>query len=389
MVVIDPSKGGNVYGVQGNGIVEKDFNLLISNYIYDRLNELGIDTKIIRTSDENISQQERVNRILNSYGNNSKVIALSNTLSNEEDDVQIIYPLRNNSVLSKAINDNLKNSNISVSKYYQKRSENDTSKDYYDIQKDTGNIQTIIISYGNVDNVENATNLKDNYKIYAEAVIKSIANYLGKPYFFEGENENIYVVKKGDSLYSIASKYNTTVNKLKELNNLKNNNLSIGQILKLPLIESGTNNQTYIVQKGDSLYSISNTYNTTVNELKKINNLSSNLLSIGQVLKLPQEQIISDNTYIVKKGDSLYSISNKYNTTVNELKNINNLSSNLLSVGQVLKLPTQKSNIYIVKKGDSLYSIASKYNTTVNELKKINNLSSNLLSIGQELKISN
>ena len=91
--------------------------------------------------------------------------------------------------------------------------------------------------------------------------------------------------------------------------------------------------------------------------------------------------------YTVKKGDSLYSIAKKYNTTVDELKRINNLSSNLLSIGQKLIIPSNESTIYTVLKGDSLYAIAKKYNTTVNKIKTDNNLTNNLLSIGQKLII--
>ena len=285
MVVIDPSKGGSDKGVSANGIVEKDFNLLISEYIYDRLNSLGVDVKIIRDSDEYISNKDRVNKILNSYGNNNKVIALSNALNSDGEGVEIIYALRNKDTLAKSINDNLENSNIKVDKYYQKRSENDTSKDYYDIQEGTGSIETIIVSYGNINNANIANDLKNNYKTYAESVIKAIANYKGIPYYLDGQNENIYVVKKGDSLYSIANKYNTSVTELKNINNLNSNLLSIGQVLKLPNIND--NEETYIVQKGDSLYSISKKFNTTVDNLKKLNNLSSNLLSIGQQLIIP------------------------------------------------------------------------------------------------------
>ena len=75
-------------------------------------------------------------------------------------------------------------------------------------------------------------------------------------------------------------------------------------------------------------------WNMTVEELKKLNNLSSNLLNIGQVLKIKN----SNDTYVVEKGDSLWSISRKFNMTVEELKKLNNLSNNLLSIGQVLKI---------------------------------------------------
>ena len=73
----------------------------------------------------------------------------------------------------------------------------------------------------------------------------------------------------------------------------------------------------------------------TVDELKSINNLKSNLLSIGQVLLIPTDTNL-ETTYTVQKGDSLYSIAKKYNTTVNRLKQLNNLTSNLLSIGQIL-----------------------------------------------------
>ena len=77
-------------------------------------------------------------------------------------------------------------------------------------------------------------------------------------------------------------------------------------------------------------------------ELKRINNLTSNILSIGQVLKLPsekasnEEQLENTINYTVQKGDSLYSIAKKYNITVDKLKQLNNLTSNLLSIGQIL-----------------------------------------------------
>ena len=96
---------------------------------------------------------------------------------------------------------------------------------------------------------------------------------------------------------------------------------------------------TYTVKSGDSLYQIAKKYNTTVDELKKINNLTSNLLSIGQILKIPIKEDITDDIYIVKSGDSLYQIAKKNNTTVNDIKSINNLVSNTLSIGQKLKIP--------------------------------------------------
>ena len=393
MIVIDPSKGGRESGVTGNGIVEKDYNLLISEYIFNRLKSLGADVKIIRTTDEYISEDDRANKILNAYGNNSKVVALSNMLGNTGSGAEIIYALRNNSNLASSLAENLDDAGLTVSKYYQRRSENDTSKDYYNIQKDTGLIETIIVNYGNINNINEATNIKNEWEDYAEAVVKSLANYTNVPYYKEGESQEIYTVKKGDSLWKIANKYNTTVEKLKSANNLKTNTLSVGQKLVIPSISvSPEVSDTYIVQKGDSLWSIANKFNMTVSELKKLNNLTNNLLSIGQVLKIKDSSNNGEKTYTVQKGDSLWVIANKYGITTEELKNYNNLTSNLLSIGQVLKIPqgkTSTENIYTVKKGDSLWTIANRYNTTVEKIKVLNNLTSNLLSIGQQLKIPN
>ncbi len=393
MIVIDPSKGGRESGVTGNGIVEKDYNLLISEYIFNRLKSLGADVKIIRTTDEYISEDDRANKILNAYGNNSKVVALSNMLGNTGSGAEIIYALRNNSNLASALAENLDDAGLTVSKYYQRRSENDTSKDYYNIQKDTGLIETIIVNYGNINNINEATNIKNEWEDYAEAVVKSLANYTNVPYYKEGESQEIYTVKKGDSLWKIANKYNTTVEKLKSANNLKTNTLSVGQKLVIPSISvSPEVSDTYIVQKGDSLWSIANKFNMTVSELKNLNNLTNNLLSIGQVLKIKDSYSNGETTYTVQKGDSLWVIANKYGITTEELKSYNNLTSNLLSIGQVLKIPqgkTSTENIYTVKKGDSLWTIANRYNTTVEKIKVLNNLTSNLLSIGQQLKIPN
>lgn len=233
-----------------------------------------------------------------------------------------------------------------------------------------------------------------------------------------GTNPNstfIYTVKSGDNLYNIARKYNTTVAEITKLNNLKTNNLSIGQQLKIPEIYTKEEEMTlpsyinYTVKKGDNLYSIANKYNTTTDMIMKDNGLSTTSLSIGQNLRIrimgdnveieecfgeeyipPASTQINTQNYTVKKGDSLYSIANKYNTSVNTIMSLNNLSSTNLSVGQQLKIPISPQSAtttYTVKSGDSLYSIAKKYNTSVDNIKSKNNLKSNLLTIGQKLII--
>lgn len=189
-----------------------------------------------------------------------------------------------------------------------------------------------------------------------------------------------YVVKKGDTLYSIAKKYGLTVDNLKDINNLSSNMLSIGQ--KLYLIRQSNPEGTYIVVKGDNLYSIAKRFDTTVDELKKLNNLSSDLLSIGQMIFLPEKEY-----YVVKKGDTLYSISQENNISIDNIKAINNLESDLLSVGQKLYFEYPNYETYIVLAGDTLYSIAKKYNTNISELIALNKLNTTDLMIGQSLLI--
>ncbi len=80
-VVIDAGHGGSDPGASGNGIIEKDLTLEISQYMYDLFKNLGVDVKMTRISDETLSPTERVNRILDAYGNNSDVIVVSNHIN--------------------------------------------------------------------------------------------------------------------------------------------------------------------------------------------------------------------------------------------------------------------------------------------------------------------
>ena len=232
-----------------------------------------------------------------------------------------------------------------------------------------------------------------------------------------GENPNnmfMYTVKSGDTLYGIARKYNTTVQEIIDLNYLKNTNLTPGMIIRIPEIYTKEEEMympsyiNYIVKKGDTLYTIANKYGIDVKLIIKDNGLESNDLKIGQLLRIrsseeideieecfgpdytPPNNIMNVVNYTVKKGDNLYNIAKKYNTSVSNILGLNNLTNTNLSIGQVLKIPANnitQDKVYIVKKGDSLYSIATKYDTTVNSIKNKNNLSSNVLKIGQKLII--
>lgn len=438
--IIDASHGGSDSGITGNGIVEKDFTLLISNYIYNRLKSLGYDVAMTRSTDETLSNEDRIKRTLEPFGSGNNVIIISNHLiKGEGSGVQIVYALRDNNNLPNDIRDALEENNIEVTKVFQRRLPSDTSKDYYFIHRDTKNTIPVSIYYGDVDVSSDATNLKDNYKIYGDSVVDGIlaftnynpvsenktyivkagdslwsiakkfdvsvedlkkANNLSSNLLSIGQKLNIpseevppqtgdfivYTVSSGDTLYSIAKKYNLSVNDIIDYNDLSSTSLQIGKQLLIPVIKQ--DNNTYIVKAGDTLYTIARRYGISVDELKNYNNLTSNNLSIGQRLNIPQSKENNNETlYVVKAGDSLYSIASKYNTTVSDIMKLNNLKTNLLNIGMVLKIPTSSSITYIVKSGDNLYNIANKYNTTVDSIKKKNNLTSNNLSIGQILII--
>ena len=292
--------------------------------------------------------------------------------------------MRNNENLSNSILNELSKAGQNIRGSYQRRSTVNPNNDYYFMQRNTGDTESITIEYGFLDSSkDDVSQIKNNWQKYAEAAVQGILNYIEGGTIAEG----IYIVQAGDSLYSIAQQYNTTVNDIKKMNNLTSNNLSIGQRLKIPVISSDDN--IYIVKAGDTLYSIAMANNTNVLELKRLNNLTSNDLYVGQKLRLGMKSAAPVNSvgrYTVKTGDTLYSIAKRYNISVNELKSANNLMSNSLSVGQQLIIPTNNT-IYIVKAGDTLYSIARENNITVQEIIDKNGLNNNIIYVGQELSL--
>lgn len=206
-----------------------------------------------------------------------------------------------------------------------------------------------------------------------------------------------HTVASGDTLFGIAKQYNLSVSQLKQLNHLTGDMIYPGQTLVISTAEPPKNTATYTVTPGDTLYSIANSYNMSVDQLKQLNNLTTNTIQVGQTLQVigtaPESTQITGVTYTVQPGDSLYSIAERANLTVNQLMKLNNLASTMIYVGQTLNLAdTPQQNVagatYTVKEGDTLYRIAQNHNMSVTELKNMNNLSSNSLSIGQVIKVS-
>lgn len=394
-VVIDPGHGGTDPGAVANNLKEKDYTLLISKYMYDRFKELGIPVKMTRETDVTLSPRERVNKVKSFYGDGKDVVVISNHLNaGGGDGAEVIYALRNKSTLSKKILNELEKEGQNVRKYYQQRLPSNPIKDYYFMQRDTPNNETVTVEYGFIDSPkDDVEQIKNNYENYAEAVIRAVFDYKNLPYKAP-VGEGYYTVKKGDNLWDIAHKYGMTVSELKELNKLSTNNLKIGQTLKIAKNDEKNPDEylIYKVKNGDNLWDIAKKYDTTVSTLKSINNLKSDNLTINQQLFIPKTNnsgTKNDNIYTVKKGDTLYDIAEKYNVSINDIKEKNNLKSNMLKIGQVLEIPNSSTGEvnYIVQNGDNLNTIANKYGVTVSDIKKLNNLKTNTLQIGQVLKI--
>lgn len=256
---------------------------------------------------------------------------------------------------------------------------------------------------------------------------------------------DFYVVKKGDGLYAIGKKFNVTVDELKSWNGLTSNDLVIGQKLKVKHSENPIVTQPiqieaketinteknisipefHLVEKGEGLYGISKKYGISIDEIKSLNQLESEDLSIGQKLFLQKPvtkvessiPVVSRDTidktqiiyHTVTKGEGLYSISKKNGLTVDDLMVMNELMSEEIKEGQILKVgilngttsENQKFQIipqvnikdsiqelplkHIVQKGETLNQIAYKYELEVPYLRKLNKLTSDTLNEGQVL----
>lgn len=265
-----------------------------------------------------------------------------------------------------------------------------------------------------------------------------------------------YTVKRGDNLGEIADKYNVTVAEIKKWNRLKSSTVARGKSLKIITNESvvqtvkkepkadnhsiaSSDAKTkkdiksdtlsaavatyYVVQKGDNLSNIAKKYNVSVEEIKEWNNLSNPSIQLGTSLQVGKKEEnakeelavapkMENVEYIVKKGDNLGSIAKKYGSSVDDLKEWNNLSDNNIALGKSLIVAksemavetkavaeTYKKNLgsssksknydYLVQKGDSLYSISKKYpGVSISDIKKWNNISGEELKPGMKLKIN-
>jgi peptidoglycan DL-endopeptidase LytF len=213
-----------------------------------------------------------------------------------------------------------------------------------------------------------------------------------------------YRVSSGDTLWILSQKFNTSIDNIKRANNLVTDILQINQQLIIP-------KAFHTVAPGDYLSVLAKRYGTTINAIKVVNGLTTDSTQLGQTLIIPAN-IVSPSTetvppatplvqasiYTVVSGDSLSVIAKRFGTTVDVIKTTNNLSSEMIFVGQKLTIPKSvvpdtppvvTTTNYTVVPGDSLSAIAKKFNVTVEQIKIANNLTSDMIRIGQVLTIRN
>ena len=248
-------------------------------------------------------------------------------------------------------------------------------------------------------------------------------------------------VASGDTLWKIANANGLSVAELKTLNNLTSDVIVPGQILLLkqttatttPSVTqpttpatptSPTTASTITVAPGDTLWKLANANSLSVAELKKLNNLTSDVIVPGQVLTLKSTAVTAptvtqptttapttSTTITVASGDTLWKIANANGLSVTELKTLNNLSSDYIYPGQTLKVkatvttgntsavvttptvttpsvPTVINKVYTVQKGDTLYKIANANGVSLAELKTWNSLGTDIIFVGQSLKLA-
>ncbi len=269
---------------------------------------------------------------------------------------------------------------------------------------------SLLIETGFISNFAEAKRLsKDSYQTkLAKAIYSGISDYFVENQPLDAiaptpisEVPSEYIVSKGDTLSEIAARGGLDLDRLIDVNNLKNSNIFVGQKIRFPSDGYEISNETesksempleYTVSRGDTLSEIAVSNGFKLNDLIGFNNLQNSNIFVGQKIRFPVgDHEIPHEIYIIKKGDTLSEIAQRFRISQGRLKYMNNSISDKIVVGQKLKIPREQRNTfkrsYLVKYGDTLSEIAQKYNTTTGELMFQNKLLKPDITVGQKLLI--
>ena len=204
-------------------------------------------------------------------------------------------------------------------------------------------------------------------------------------------------MQPGDTLWGLAERYDTTIEALLSTNGLTGTDVLPGAVLTLP---GSTETQAYTVRVGDTLYDIAAAYSMTVDELLAINNIDGAIIRPGQTLKIKEVAAPPEALVVtIAPGDSLWRLAKGYGTTVDALVAANGLTDSVVNPGQKLTIPGRYAATTAadqggttpptieVGRGDTLWEIAKRYNTTVPTLMSANELTSQQIRAGQVLRI--
>mgnify|MGYP003294214977 CR=1 FL=1 len=208
MVIIDAGHGGSDPGGGSNNYwIEKDLNLKISLYQYNRLRSLGVPVVLTRSTDITLNPDDRIKRVKSLGGAGD--ILISNHINIDYgnlDGAEVIYSIRDDKAFARMIAESLKleGQNLSTNGIYTRT--NEYGNDYYYIIREIRPIKGVLIEYGFADSKgDDIAILRDRWYDLAEAVVRAICEYLGYKYVPVKGFES-YTVKKDDTLFKIANR---------------------------------------------------------------------------------------------------------------------------------------------------------------------------------------
>ncbi|HHU55684.1 MAG TPA: LysM peptidoglycan-binding domain-containing protein [Acholeplasmataceae bacterium] len=228
-IIIDPGHGGFDPGGGSNHLwTEKSKTLQISQYQKRRYDELGIPAVMTRTGDEFLPPNARINRINELAGSEPSILISNHINSSGSKGAEVIYSIHGDPTLPNMIADQIRARGQNIRNVYTRT--NYAGDDFYFvIREPVDNVQGMIVEYGFSDNPADKQILTYRWEDLAEAVVEAVAQYLGYDYF--EPTFVVYRVQEGDSLFTIANKFNTTTQHIRENNGLTSDNLFVGQEL--------------------------------------------------------------------------------------------------------------------------------------------------------------